>query len=158
MISWIQTYFQKHFRTVFAVLLAVTIISFIFTIGATPGIGRAGNRIIERSFFGYNLGNSEQAARIARDGQFSAQLKGAFQASADQIQQYSLTRIAGLELANRLHLPVPTEKEVAAYIATPPRLQGCPGQFRPERLCQVWRFPEEQPAVHHRRRDPHPER
>ena len=129
MISWIQTYFQKHFRTVFAVLLAVTIISFIFTIGATPGIGRAGNRIIERSFFGYNLGNSEQAARIARDGQFSAQLKGAFQASADQIQQYSLTRIAGLELANRLHLPVPTEKEVAAYIATLPVFKDAQGNF-----------------------------
>ena len=129
MISWIQTNFQKHFRTLFAVLLAVTIISFIFTIGATPGIGRAGNRIIERSFFGYNLGNAEQAGRIGRDGQISAQLKGAYQATADQIQQHALTRIAGLALADRLHLPVPSEKEVAAYIATLPVFKDAQGNF-----------------------------
>jgi peptidyl-prolyl cis-trans isomerase D len=40
MISWIQRTFQHHFRTIFAILLALTIISFIFTIGASPGIGR----------------------------------------------------------------------------------------------------------------------
>ena len=39
MISWIQRYFQHHFRTIFTVLLGVTIISFIFTIGAAPGLG-----------------------------------------------------------------------------------------------------------------------
>ena len=42
MISWIQRSFQQHFRIIFGILLAVTIISFIFTIGASPGIGRAG--------------------------------------------------------------------------------------------------------------------
>ncbi|MFI5336445.1 MAG: SurA N-terminal domain-containing protein, partial [Opitutales bacterium] len=129
MISWIQIYFQKHFRTVFAVLLAVTIVSFIFTIGATPGIGRAGNKIIEQSFFGYNLGNAEQAGRIGRDGQFSAQLKGSFQATPEQIQRYAFTRIAGLALADRLQLPVPTEKEVAAYIATLPVFKDAAGNF-----------------------------
>ena len=46
MISWIQKYFQHHFRIIFAVLLAVTIISFIFTIGASPGIGRAAAAIV----------------------------------------------------------------------------------------------------------------
>ncbi|HLP25625.1 MAG TPA: peptidyl-prolyl cis-trans isomerase, partial [Acidobacteriota bacterium] len=61
MISWIQTYFQKHFRTVFAVLLGVVIISFVFTIGAAPGIGRAGNKVLEQPFFGHNLGNEQDA-------------------------------------------------------------------------------------------------
>jgi len=50
MISWIQRYFQHHFKTIFAVLLAVTIISFIFTIGASPGIGRGDRRVIDRQF------------------------------------------------------------------------------------------------------------
>ena len=52
MISWIQKYFQHHFKTIFAVLLAVTIISFIFTIGAAPGIGQADRRVTERRVFG----------------------------------------------------------------------------------------------------------
>ncbi|MBI2518490.1 MAG: peptidyl-prolyl cis-trans isomerase [Opitutae bacterium] len=129
MISWIQTYFQKHFRLVFAVLLAVTIISFIFTIGAAPGIGRAGNKLLERQFFGHNLGNQAEASRIMRDGSFSAQLKGAFQASAEQVQQFALTRVAGLALADSLHLPVPTEKEVAAFIATLPVFKDAQGNF-----------------------------
>ena len=34
MISWIQKYFQHHFRVIFAVLLGVVIIAFVFTIGA----------------------------------------------------------------------------------------------------------------------------
>lgn len=129
MISWVQTYFQKHFRLVFAVLLAVTIISFIFTIGAAPGIGRAGNKLLERPFFGHNLGNQTEASRIMRDGSFSAQLKGAFQASPEQVQQFALTRVAGLALADQLHLPVPSEKEVGAFIATLPVFKDAQGNF-----------------------------
>ena len=37
MITWIQKYFQHHFRTVFAILLAGTIISFVFVYGASNG-------------------------------------------------------------------------------------------------------------------------
>jgi len=42
MISWIQRSFQHHFRMVFGVLLAVTIISFIFTIGGALAAPFAG--------------------------------------------------------------------------------------------------------------------
>ncbi|MBA4137952.1 MAG: hypothetical protein C0518_11595 [Opitutus sp.] len=117
MISWIQNSFQRHFRIMFAVLLAVVIVSFVFTIGAAPGIGQAGHKVLQQDFFGYNLGNEQDARAIFRDGNFSAQLKGAFQASGPQLQQYSLSRIAGLSLAKDLGIPAPTEKELSAYIA-----------------------------------------
>lgn len=136
MISWIQTYFQKHFRTVFAVLLAGVIISFVFTIGAAPGIGRAGNKVLEQPFFGRNLGNEQEARRVFGDGNFSAQLRGAYQASGAQLQEYSLTRIAGLALADELHVPVPTEKEVGAFIATLPAFKDENGAFNATRYKQ----------------------
>jgi len=50
MISWIQRTFQQHFKTVFAVLLGLIIISFVFTIGAAPGIGRADRATLKREF------------------------------------------------------------------------------------------------------------
>src|SRR5438046_1492952 len=55
MISWIQRTFQQHFKAVFIGLLAITIASFIFTIGAAGGIGRADRTVLKREFFGYNL-------------------------------------------------------------------------------------------------------
>lgn len=136
MISWIQTYFQKHFRTVFAVLLGVTIISFIFTIGAAPGIGRAGNKLLEQPFFGHNLGNEQEARRIFRDGNFSAQLRGAYQASNAQLQEYSLGRIAGLALADELHVPTPTDKELGAFIGNLPAFKTEQGAFDQTRYKQ----------------------
>ncbi len=129
MISWIQTTFQKHTKLVMFFLLVAVTIPFVFTIGAAPGIGRAEAKALEQEFFGYNLGNDEQARRIFRDAGFSAQLRGAFQASGPQLQQFALNRIAGLALADQLGLPAPTEAQVAAYIATLPVFKNDQGQF-----------------------------
>lgn len=129
MISWIQNTFQKHFRAIFAVLLAVIIISFVFTIGAAPGIGHAGHKVLEQDFFGYNLGNDQQARKIFRDGNLSAQLKGASQASGSQLQQYSLSRIAGLALAKELGIPEPTPAQLSTYIAGLPVFKTEQGTF-----------------------------
>lgn len=133
MISWIQTTFQKHTKFfIFFLLVAITI-PFVFTIGAAPGIGRAEHKVVEQEFFGYNLGNQEQVNRIMRDGNISRQLRGAFQANP---QEYALTRIAGLALANQLGLPVPSEKETAAYIAQLPVFQNEQGSFDQQRYRQ----------------------
>jgi peptidyl-prolyl cis-trans isomerase D len=129
MISWIQNSFQKHFRAMFAVLLGVVIISFVFTIGAAPGIGQAGHKVLEQDFFGHNLGNEQDARAIFRDGNLSAQLKGAFQATGPQLQQYSLSRIAGLALAKDLGIPQPTDQELSAYIANLPVFKNEQGNF-----------------------------
>src|SRR5690349_2972536 len=113
MISWIQRYFQHHFRTIFAVLLAVVIISFVFTIGASPGIGRGDRRVIEREFFGYNLSIPEDQQRLFGDAQLSVSLKyGSFGVSQDQIQNYAFHRAAALHLADQWHIPSATTAEV----------------------------------------------
>jgi peptidyl-prolyl cis-trans isomerase D len=129
-ITWIQTNFQKHFKAIFAVLLAVTIISFVFTIGASPGIGRAGHRVAERPFFGRNLGNDDQSRRIFQDASLSAMLKAGYSAlNGSQLQEYGLQRVAGLALADELHLPPASEAELTNYITTLRVFQNDKGQF-----------------------------
>ncbi|MDD3180162.1 MAG: peptidyl-prolyl cis-trans isomerase [Opitutaceae bacterium] len=129
-ITWIQTNFQKHFRAIFAVLLAVTIVAFIFTIGAAPGIGQADRQISERPFFGRNLGNDTQNRLIFQDAELSSTLKAGYPAlNSNQLQTYGFQRVAGLALANELHLPAPTDDQLAKYITTLPAFQNEQGQF-----------------------------
>lgn len=129
MISWIQTTFQRHTKLVMLFLLVAITIPFVFTIGAAPGIGQAGHKVLEQDFFGHNLGNEQEARAIFRDGSLSAQLKGAFQASGPQLQQYSLSRIAGLALAKDLGIPEPTAQQLSAYIANLPVFKNDQGAF-----------------------------
>jgi peptidyl-prolyl cis-trans isomerase D len=129
MISWIQTTFQRHTKLLMFFLLVAVTIPFVFTIGAAPGIGRAGPKTLEQDFFGYNLGSEQEARRIFRDGNLSAQLKGAFQVSGAQLQQYSLGRIAGLALADELGIPSPTPKQLSDHIAALPVFQNEQGAF-----------------------------
>lgn len=129
MISWIQTTFQRHTKLLMLFLLVAVTIPFVFTIGAAPGIGRAGQKALEQEFFGFNLGNEQQARQIFRDGGLSAQLKGAFQVSGAQLQQYALSRIAGLALADELGIPAASDKQVSDHVAGLPVFQNEQGGF-----------------------------
>ncbi len=131
MITWIQKYFQHHFKTIFAVLLAVTIISFIFTIGASPGIGRGDRRVIDRQFFGYNLSLQEDQQRLMGDASLSANLQlGSFGGiDPEQIQNYAFQRAATLHLADEWHIPASTPAEVTEHIKTLRLFAGQDGQF-----------------------------
>jgi peptidyl-prolyl cis-trans isomerase D len=127
MISWIQRYFQHHFRTVFAVLLAVTIISFVFVIGATPGIGRGDRRITERPFFGHNLAMQEDVARFSGDAQLSFSLNPRYDISG--LEEFALQRVAALHLADEWHLPDTTDAEVTEAIKKARAFSTADGQF-----------------------------
>jgi len=130
MITWIQRYFQAHFRTIFAVLLAATIISFVFTIGATPGIGRADRRVSKRQFFDYNLASQEDQQRMVGDASLSITLQLGYSGlSSDQVQNYAFQRAATLHLADELHLPDATTAEVTEHIKGLRMFAGTDGQF-----------------------------
>lgn len=129
MISWIQRYFQKHFRIVFIIVLVAVALPMVVIYSASGGGGdhRAG-KLLEQPFFGRNLGNADEARRIMNDGNLSAQLRGDYQA-VQNLQQYSLQRVAGLALADELHLPAPTATQVAAYTGKLRAFQNEQGQF-----------------------------
>lgn len=132
MISWIQKYFQHHFRVIFAVLLGGVIISFVFTIGAAPGIGRADRRVVERHVFGYNLGSQDDQTRLFGDASLSAQLQTGYPVDGAELQDYGFQRAATLMLANELHVPSPTKQEIADHIKTLRVFSGPDGQFDPQ--------------------------
>jgi peptidyl-prolyl cis-trans isomerase D len=139
MISWIQRSFQHHFRTVFGVLLAVTIISFIFTIGAAPGIGRAGPKTLRQQFFGYDLSRQGASDQLFTDASLSVQFQAGFTAlsslDSTQLQQYGFQRAAALALANQLKIPAPTKDDLTAFIKSLRAFAGVDGQFDASRYA-----------------------
>jgi peptidyl-prolyl cis-trans isomerase D len=130
MISWIQRSFQHHFRIIFAVVLFVMVISFIFTIGSTPGIGRAEHTSATKDFFGHNMLSQEQTQTFIEDARLSAELQyGATNVSQEQLQSYMYQRLTAQHLAEQLHLPPPTTEEITAFIKRLRAFAGPDGQF-----------------------------
>ncbi len=131
MISWIQKYFQKHFRLVFvAVLLAVGLPMIVIYSSSGSGSGGGDIKVLERPFFNVNLANQEQARRVFTDGELSAYLRAGYGAlQGGQLQQYSLQRVAGLAVADELHLPTPSPADVAKYVPTLRAFQNQEGRF-----------------------------
>ena len=135
MISWIQRYFHKHFRLVFVGILLAMGVPMVFIYSTSGGgMGNAGSKVLERPFFNVNLGNEEQSRRVFTDGNLSAQLKAGYNAlQGAQLQHYSLQRIAGLAVADELHLPAPTADQVTKYVPTLRMFQDESGQFDQKR-------------------------
>ena len=134
MITWIQKYFQHHFRAIFGVLLALIIVSFVFTIGASGGLGQGERRMVDRHFFGYNLGLQQDQQRLVGDAGLSANLQmGAMGGlEADQVQNYAFQRAATLHLADLWHIPAPTTAEITDQLKTLRMFAGQDGQFDPK--------------------------
>jgi len=134
MISWIQRNFQHHFRSIFAVMLAVMIISFIFTIGATPGIGHSDNRSRSQPFFGYNLASTDDQHRIFGDAQLSIYLHYGFPiGQGRELEQYAFERIATIALANQFHIPDPSQDALSDEIKTLGAFADANGGFDPNK-------------------------
>jgi len=134
MISWIQRNFQRHFRAIFALILFVMIISFIFTIGSTPGIGHADNHTRSQPFFGYNLSSADDQRRISGDAQLSIYLHYGFPINAgNELEQYAFQRAATIFLAKQIHIPAPSENELANYVTTMGAFANANGEFDPNR-------------------------
>ena len=129
MISWIQRTFQHHFRLIFAILLVGMVIPFIFTIGSTPGIGRAERKTASRVFFGHNLLSQEDYRTLILDTRISADLQYGQSVTQEQIQYYMYQRVAAQYLADQLHLPQPTAAEITDFIKRLHIFAGADGQF-----------------------------
>jgi peptidyl-prolyl cis-trans isomerase D len=95
------------------------------------GGGRGASKVLERPFFGVNLANQEQARRLMADGELSAQLRMDYDAlqNAPALEQYALQRVAGLALAEELHLPAASPAAVAKFVPTLRAFQNAQGQF-----------------------------
>lgn len=130
MISWIQKYFQHHFRAIFVVLLGLLIVSFVFTIGPS-GLGSGERPTFRRDFFSYNLSSQEGQKRLMGDASLSAslQLGGISGVGPEQVQSYALQRATSLHLADQLHLPASSPTEITDFIKALRAFSGPDGRF-----------------------------
>ncbi|MEZ5276435.1 MAG: peptidyl-prolyl cis-trans isomerase [Opitutaceae bacterium] len=136
MISWLQTRFQKHYQVLFLVLLAVVIVSFVFTIGASPGIGNAERSGARREIFGLPFTTEQDQRDFSEVAQISAYLQTGRPSLGDnQLQDYAFQRAAALSIASSLHLPMPTEAQLADYIQNLPAFAGSNGEYDPTRYA-----------------------
>jgi peptidyl-prolyl cis-trans isomerase D len=135
MISWIQKYFQHHFRLVFGIMLVIIVVPLVWVFNTSSGTGGQGSRgIAPRPFFNYNLSLPEDSAKVYGDAQLSLQLKlGPMMAysglDADTMNQYALTRTTSLHLANEWHIPAATAAEITEAIKKLRMFAGPDGQF-----------------------------
>jgi peptidyl-prolyl cis-trans isomerase D len=133
MISWIQRTFQHHFRLVFAILLIGMVVPFIFTIGSTPGVGRAEHKAADRDYFGHNLLSPEDTGVLMRDAQLSIELQYGTTGTSEQVEATMFQRTAAQHIARELHLPSPSTDEITNFIKDLRSFQGTDGQFDPAR-------------------------
>lgn len=137
MISWLQTRFQKHYQVLFLVLLAVIIVAFVFTIGASPGIGTADSSGAQRDIFGIPLTTEQDQRDFSEVAQISAYLQSGMPSfQENQLQDYALQRAAALSIADSLHIPHPTDALLAEYITTLRAFVGNNGQYDAERYTR----------------------
>jgi peptidyl-prolyl cis-trans isomerase D len=134
MISWIQKYFQHHFRVIFALVLVLTIVSFVFTFNS-PGVGRGDGRTTERRVFGYNLASQDDQERLFGEAGLSAQLQAGYAPEGAELQNYAFQRAASLSLADQLHVPPSSRTEVAEFIKTLRVFAGQDGTFDAQRYA-----------------------
>lgn len=129
MISWIQNHLIRHGRWIFLSLLAIIIISFVFTIGNTPGCTTNRSGYKENLFYGIDLNAPREREVIIEKVQLSAYLNGQQIRSDEQFQSQLTSRIALLHLANELGVPAPDKETLADYITTKSAFRGPDGEF-----------------------------
>jgi peptidyl-prolyl cis-trans isomerase D len=129
MISWIQHHLIRHGRWIFLSLLALIIVAFVFTIGATPGCTTDRSGYKENLFYGIDLNSPRESEVIIEKIQLSAFLDGQQIRSDEQFQNQLTSRIALLQLADKIGVPSPSQETLANYITTKAAFRGDDGEF-----------------------------
>ena len=129
MISWIQHHLIRHGRWIFLSLLALIIVAFVFTIGATPGCTTDRSGYEENLYYGIDLNSPRESEVIIEKVRLSAFLDGQQIRSDDQFQSQLTSRIALLHLAGEIGVPSPSQETLADYITTKNAFRGDNGEF-----------------------------
>ena len=129
MISWIQHHLIRHGRWIFLTLLALIIVAFVFTIGATPGCTTDRSGYEKNLFYGIDLNSPRESEVIIEKVQLSAILNGQEIRSDEQFQNQLTSRIALLNFAEEIGVPSPNQETLSNYITTKDAFLGADGKF-----------------------------
>ncbi|MDR2667648.1 MAG: SurA N-terminal domain-containing protein [Puniceicoccales bacterium] len=130
MIDAVQRFLAKHRRWLFACLLAVVVVPFVFTVGATPGcVG--GKRQRDKLFFGINVASPREVEDLQRATAFSLHFSN-FSENVP-LDSAMMARAAWLWIAGKLQIPDPSEDELRNFIRSRPAFFDESGNFSEER-------------------------
>ena len=147
MISWIQHHLIRHGRWIFLSLLALIIVAFVFTIGATPGCTTDRSGYEENLFYGIDLNSPRESEVIIEKVRLSAFLNGQQIRSDEQFQNQLISRIALLHLAGEIGVPSPSQETLADYIKTKDAFRGDNGEFSADAYTEFVDSMESNPST-----------
>ena len=132
MLSYIQSFLEKHSKWLFGSLLVVIIVPFVFTIGSMPGLV-SGRKTKMIKLFGCDLNDRNQMEEIVRRGALSIVLNTGKEGNAwmESAQGYAFYRLWLLSLRRELRLPEPSEEVLNKFIETRRLFLDKDGQFKP---------------------------
>lgn len=135
MITWLQNNLEKHFRSVFIILLVVIIVAFVFTIGAMPSGGPSGKKN-DLKFYEIDLSTQASRQQFFSGAQLSAyiQLNG-MRMPENSMEQYAFNRATALHLANTHSIPTPNKEELSEFVQTLQIFQTPTGEFSPQQYA-----------------------
>jgi hypothetical protein len=117
MIHWLQNTLEKHLKWLFIFLLAVIIVSFVFTIGAVRGIGEPHESVDGQHFYGYDLNNRDVILHLQKGAALSQELGLApMLFGMRELEGLILSRAAFLKMADDMGIPNPDEDALRAFI------------------------------------------
>ena len=128
MISLLQKVLQKHHKWLFSILLVVVIVSFVFTVGSSPGIGRR-SRAHAGKLFSLDLSSQSQVESMIMEVQMSAQLNYIPIFFQQQIEHMLTMRLAKLSIAEQIGIPTPTKAQIAKKTESYPVFFNESGEF-----------------------------
>lgn len=109
---------MRHGRWLFLTLLAIIIVAFVFTIGNTPGCSSNQSNYQAQYFYGVDLNSKRARQPVIDTTSLSAFLNSRQLRNNQQFQSEVMSRIALLELADQIGIPVPTQTEMGEYVQT----------------------------------------
>ncbi|MDR3144473.1 MAG: peptidyl-prolyl cis-trans isomerase [Puniceicoccales bacterium] len=130
MISFLQNILQKHHKWLLSILLLVIVIAFVFTIGASPGIGKSNVKHIY--FYGYDLANASDVNELVTNAVCTEFLSGRdYDYAAKHLDFLVMRRVIALGLANEFKIPDPSPENLKAHIKKLPIFIDESGKFSP---------------------------
>lgn len=117
MITALQRFLNRHRRWLFAALLAVVVLPFVFTIGASPGIVSGGK---SKKIFGKNISSQEDLDALRREAVLGLYVDGIATAS---LEEAILAREAWDWVVRCLQVPQPDREILRDYVRSRPGLQ-----------------------------------
>ncbi len=128
MITWLQRIFDRH-KYLVVLLFTIVIVSFVFVVNESGGLGSRDGERPQEKYFGVDLGSAGQYRQLRYDILLSQLMLGRVVRDEQQIQALWEMRLPLLQIAQDLQIPGPTAQELPRFLEQFPMFQNEQGRF-----------------------------